>query len=354
VRALATAAFLALSLCFGLSVGPAHAEEQTPALRALIQAAAKEGSLTLTYGSTIGGADGVRKLEPLINKKYGLHLTFVYTPGPSQPEMAARIAQEAAAGRPASTDIFATSMAPESAKIFAPIDWRDYVPGLPADAMKYDRRGLAYGTAIFGISYNTKLVAAKDAPRSLKDLLKPEWQGKIAVRATATDMAYLALPQVLGPDGALAFYRALVRSSAGLMRCGNTERILSGEFPVFFPDCGENVVMRARGLPVGLSFPTEGAALFHQIGGVPQNAPHPNAARLFFVFMLSPEGQAFLWDEMASDCVLLPGSKIAALVAAEKARGVKFYDTYDVEERNPKLLETQKAMQQILNESANH
>jgi len=76
--------------------------------------------------------------------------------------------------------------------------------------------------------------------------------------------------------------------------------------------------------------------------GVPYEGPQDDdglpAARL--LFFNDPAGNHYH--------VFVPASGTNGAAA-----GVTFYDTYDVEEHYPKLLETQKAMQQILNESAN-
>lgn len=338
----------------GASSGRAAGPEYTPALRAALQGAIKEGTLNVTWGNILGGADGVHEMERLVNQKFGTHLKFIYTPGPSQPEMAGRIAQEAAAGRPASTDLFGTSMAPDNAALFQTIDWRQYVPGLPENVMRFDKRGVAYATVLWGITYNSNLVPKDKVPKSLNDLLKPEWQGKIAVRVTSTDTGFLALPDVLGVKGVISYYHALLAQSGGLVRCGSEERISSGEFLFFFPDCGTGRLLAMHGAPVAQSIPVEGGAVYDWLAGIPKNAPHPNAARLYIAFLLSRDGQNFVWQAMGADSELIPGSKMHAIVENYKARGIKIYNTYEVLQRYPKLVDSsQKALSQLLQQSAN-
>lgn len=49
-----------------------------------IQAAQKEGSLNLSWGTTtMGGPSGVKELEQAFNKYYGTNIQFRYTPGRS-------------------------------------------------------------------------------------------------------------------------------------------------------------------------------------------------------------------------------------------------------------------------------
>jgi ABC-type Fe3+ transport system substrate-binding protein len=48
--------------------------------------------------------------------------------------------------------------------------------------------------------------------------------------------------------------------------------------------------------------------------GVPVNAEHPNAAKLFIVFQHTKEGQNLLWKHGAYDLEIYEGSKSRALV----------------------------------------
>jgi len=52
----------------------------------------------------------------------------------------------------------------------------------------------------------------------------------------------------------------------------------------------------ANGAPIALIYPTEGTPAAVLNGVVMQQAPHPNAARLFISFMFSPEGQQIFVD----------------------------------------------------------
>jgi iron(III) transport system substrate-binding protein len=334
-------------------VAPASAQPFTPALQKVIEGAKAEGTLTLSYGSALEGATGVQKLQGLINRKFGTNLRFTFTPAPSGPEMASRIAQEAAAGRRSSTDIFFTSLASENAHLFQSIDWREYLPDLPEEAMKYGKRGVAFTTLLIGITYNTQVVPADKAPKSLKDLLKPEWKGKIGARVSTTFMSYLALPEVLGPQGAVDFFGKFGAQAAGQIRCGAWERIASGEFPVFFPDCGDYDARKAQrlGAPLGHVIPEEAGGMAFWPLGIPNNSANPNAARLFVTFLLTREGQDFVWESDGTDYYKLPGSKIAPEIEKYRARGIKFYDQVDTDLKHPHLLQVQREMFQAMQKS---
>ena len=132
--------------------------------------------------------------------------------------------QQLAAGKPASTDVFPVGMTFKNKDTFMQVDYRDYLPDLPEDAMKYDKHGVAFATLLIGITYNTKLVPADMVPTSLQDLLKPMWKDKIAARVSTTFMSFLALPEVLGRDGAVEFFGKLGKQARGMIRCGSGTR----------------------------------------------------------------------------------------------------------------------------------
>jgi ABC-type Fe3+ transport system substrate-binding protein len=57
---------------------------------------------------------------------------------------------------------------------------------------------------------------------------------------------------------------------------------------------------------------------------VPNNAPHPNAAKLFVANALTPDGQKLVYDNWGSDLDLLPGSRTQEkILKVEKDYGVK-------------------------------
>ncbi|HZA53030.1 MAG TPA: hypothetical protein VE616_02160, partial [Candidatus Udaeobacter sp.] len=76
-------------------------------LAQLVEGAKKEGIIRGQWSqNSFGGAKGLAELVAGMNKKYGLNLKSQFTPGPDMQRLMLRLAQEAAAGQPASTDVY--------------------------------------------------------------------------------------------------------------------------------------------------------------------------------------------------------------------------------------------------------
>src|SRR5207237_1250398 len=82
---------------------------------------------------------------------------------------------------------------------------------------KYGRL-LREATRYIGISYNEQLLAEKDLPRRLDDLLNPKWKGKIASTPYAASFDRLA--SVIGLEKTREFLTRFTQNVAGLIRCG--------------------------------------------------------------------------------------------------------------------------------------
>ncbi|HZS00908.1 MAG TPA: ABC transporter substrate-binding protein [Chloroflexota bacterium] len=301
-------------------------------LQALIDGARQEGQLTLIWGeNTAGGEVGARRWAEGFNRAYGLNVDVRFTPGPSMPEVAAKVAQEAAAGRAASTDVLIGSEAHIASMMqtdtLTPVDWASWAPNIQ-DARLIAPGGVAVQLAsrVIGITYNSNRISGSAVPTSLEDVLKPEYKGRIASTPYAANFDRLASPELWGEARTVDYVTKLADQAAGLMRCGEVNRILSGEFDMLVTDCGSYDALKAQaqGAPLGHAIPSDAAEIAYWYLGVPRNAAHPNAAKLWINYVLGREGQDILYELDFTDHHLIPGSKTAPAVEAQQAKGVKF------------------------------
>ncbi|MBV9119952.1 MAG: extracellular solute-binding protein [Chloroflexi bacterium] len=269
------------------------------------------------------------KFEQALNATYGTNIKVQRNVGPSMPQEAATVAQEVAAGKTPSTDLYmgsdehiATLL---QANALESIDWRSLDPRIPAGAVAENNVGLAYASWLAGISYNEKLIPPDQAPQSLQDVLDPKWKGKFASTPYAAGFYRLALPNQWGEQKTTDYVQKLANQIGGLIRCGEESRLLSGEFQGHLLNCGVNDIQRQRrnGAPLNFVVPSDALELSYYNFAVPKKSAHPNAATLFALFMLTPQGQSMYYDSDFMDLHLLPNSKVAAMVKPLLDKGGK-------------------------------
>jgi iron(III) transport system substrate-binding protein len=155
---------------------------------------------------------------------------------------------------------------------------------------------------------NTDRVPEADRPKSLLDLTDPKWKGKLAMAkplfgTTATQAA--ALFEILGPDAAKEFYRALKANDVHI-EAGNKPVAVgvgSGKYAVGLTDTDDAFAEIAAGRPVvviypdaeaNAKFPNLGALMIPNTLAVVNGCPNPEGAKKLVDFLLSPDVEAKL------------------------------------------------------------
>jgi ABC-type Fe3+ transport system substrate-binding protein len=290
-------------------------------LAEVIEGAKKEGSFRGQWGqNSFGGSEGFQELLSGMNKKYKLNLKGQYTPGPDMQRLMLRVIQESAAGQPASTDVYLGNAQAIfdglNAKLFTTMTYDKFIENQPKPEGKFQAISpagthVAFGTAVVGVQYNSQLVKGNDVPRRLNDILNPKWKGKIASTPYAAGLREFATPDFLGREKMIDYTKKLSKQIAGLMRCGESERITSGEFLMLAFTCGGNDVnvLKRTGAPVGHSVMEEGTVLHMRYAAIPKNSHAPNIGALLINYLMSPEGQELLWKHDGMDLHLFAGSQ---------------------------------------------
>jgi iron(III) transport system substrate-binding protein len=321
------------AICFACGVAaavpPARAMEMNPALTALAAAASQEGALTLSWSSsTFGGSQGAAQFEGAMNALFGSKIRIAFVPGPDMARIGNQLATEFQAGQAAHADIF-LGAAPQitallKLNMYEPVNWPQYLPGRIAPGLaEVDGQALRIVTGLSGVTYNDQIAPMK--PATLEDFLKPEWKGRIASTPYAASLDVLLADDMWGGPRTIEYVRALSRQISGLIRCGETERLATGEFAALVMDCtGQDAILwQAKGAPIAQLLPLDAGEERYYYFALPKNAPHLNAAKLFSVFMLTPEGQKLAWETWAIDLHSFPGSHTGAQLAAYAKAGGK-------------------------------
>src|SRR5258708_30225435 len=142
-------------------------------------------------------------------------------------------------------------------------------------------------------AYNTDAVGHADVPKSWQDLLDPKWKGRIGMESTNVEW-FAALIDSLGEKPGLDLFRRMAHNGVAV-RTGHTHStglVIAGEIPVMLGVYSHDVDrMKVKGAPVNW-FVLPPAVVLPSAVAVSRRAPHPNAAALFYDYMLT-EGQKF-------------------------------------------------------------
>lgn len=166
------------------------------------------------------------------------------------------------------------------------------------------------------IMYNTDLVTADTAPRSLLELTDPRWRGQIAAAGSTNgsmQAQIAAMRQLLGEPTTEAWLRDLIANQATFFG-GHTDvrkAVGAGEFALGLVNHYYFYLQQAEGSKVGIVFPDQGEGQMGlltnatAIAIVNRDVNLP-AARAFVDFLVSAEGQK-LFAEQNYEYPLLPG-----------------------------------------------
>jgi ABC-type Fe3+ transport system substrate-binding protein len=325
-QAAAAATILGVSL-----IGSATAADMSPELKALVEAAKKEGALTLAWSQDVlGGADGAKLFEAAINKAYGTNIAIKFVPSIPQPALASKIVTEAAAGQKATSDVYLganyASAILTDRKGMIPHEWTKLLPGrITPDLVEEGGQAVRFATGFPGVTYNTELVPPARVPKKLTDLLDPWWKGKLASTVYAASFEAISSPDMLGYQGSIDYIKKLAPQLSGLIRCGDGERIATGEYAALALDCSSQQAThwKRKGAPIAQAQLIDAAQLRYWYVGVPKNAAHPAAGALWIAYSLTPEGQALVRKTWDVDLDSFPEVPDHGLAAELKAKGAK-------------------------------
>jgi iron(III) transport system substrate-binding protein len=155
------------------------------------------------------------------------------------------------------------------------------------------------------ILVNTDLVPPEKYPRTLDDLLDPEWgAGEVGIAnplfgTTASHAA--ALFAALGPEDGKAYFAAL-RARGARVVDGNSvvrDMVARGELKIGLTDTDDAKGAVEKGAPVAVIYPDQssgglGTLLIPNTVALVRNAPHPTAAKKLVDYLLSTEVEAKL------------------------------------------------------------
>jgi len=262
----------------------------TDRLEKIAAAAKKEG--TLTFYTTIAEKDLPAVVKPF-EQKYGIKVT-IWRAGTDK--VLQRTVQEARAGRHDVDAVHFGSPEMEALsreKVLRPINspvHKDLIAG----SVPSHKEWAATILSVWVQAYNTTLVKKSELPKTYQELLDPKWKGKLGIEAKNDDWFATVVQQMGGEEKGVAFFRKLVETNGISVRKGHTllnNMVISGEVPMaltvynYMPQQAKD-----KGAPIDW-FAIEPAIARSNAVGVARQAKHPNAALLFYEYLLGPDGQ---------------------------------------------------------------
>ena len=158
-----------------------------------------------------------------------------------------------------------------------------------------------WGSIIFaGIAYNPKVVPPSEAPKTWQDLLNPKWADAVSVKTTNSGLQHTAwyeLREMFGPDYWKQFAKQKPRAFDSYVQA--FDRLVNGQDKVAeSAQYSGYLQFKEKGAPIEFVVPPSGMPASPEVWGVVNNAPHPEAAKLFLDWFLSPLGQRAIADAL--------------------------------------------------------
>ncbi len=293
-----------------------------------IDAAKKEGKV-IAYGTILPQV--MDSIHRGFEKKYGIKVDYWRA---SATQVMERAIAEWQTGRPGYDVVFAAQSSQDLVKQAGALAKYTPPPAQSFPAKFKDKDGIltSWRHTPIGVLYNTDIVRAADAPKSLDDLLQAKWKNKIAIpdptRHTTTAQFLYSLKKIKG-DGWLDYVKALAKQEPLLREsfAPVPNDILRGEVPLGFTYI--QYVQQFNKAPLAYVLMDKIFTDTNDLG-LSAKAANPNAAKLYMEYMCSQEGQKLAAD--LGEFVLYPGV-YPAIKDAEKVNANSiFMDSPSAEE----------------------
>lgn len=172
-----------------------------------------------------------------------------------------------------------------------------------------ESEGYYTGTKIIntGIAVNT--TAKLPAPAMWKDLVKPDYKGKIVSPSPAySGAAALNYTVFLNTMGyGVDFLKGLKANNLTVVMANGDalNKVISGELPVGIVTDNQVRVAKGKGSPIDLIYPSDGAIPLTEPVAVVAGTKNPDTAKAFVDYVLSPDGQTLVVSQ--NYLPILPG-----------------------------------------------
>lgn len=172
------------------------------------------------------------------------------------------------------------------------------------------------GVTFCGIAYNTDLVSEAEAPKTWKDLLNPKWRNQMSCKQATSGTQFVQWYELRLLYGDKFWQEFAKQRPRGFdSRAQLFDRLAKGDDKVCaMAEWAGYELVRERGAHVKFVTPPAGLPATVTAAGIVTKAAHPEAAKLFLDWLMSPRGQAiyqdnkyFLYPSLAKNPPPMPG-----------------------------------------------
>ena len=277
---------IAITLCGGAAWPQAFTPDPVD------EAAAKrEGAVTWYTSTPVAAA---QYIATEFERKTGIKVELLRTGGG---EVIRRFQQEAAAGRFAADVITMSDMSAANDMArrgrfapFKPVGFDKVI----ADAKDPAGNFIAQRLTMVGILVRTDKVAAADRPATWSDLAAPKYKGLLVMADPAFTAIQLVVVATLSQQLGWSFYEELRKNDIMIVQSHEQiyDTVKRGERLIAAESSDPRIYTGGQVPPNLISIiPRNGAIEVPSPTAIVKGSPHPNAARLFAQFNLTPEIQ---------------------------------------------------------------
>jgi iron(III) transport system substrate-binding protein len=163
--------------------------------------------------------------------------------------------------------------------------------------------------------YQTAVLSPVDLPKRCTDLYDPKYKNHVAIAHPAFSGYFGQWVLAMRRQYGWAFFEKLASNNPRIGRSGNDpiSMLNARECAVGTGPASTATVNAKRGNPIGIIYPEDGTVLCVGPSAIIASAPHPNAAKLFLEWLLSPgyaaASREWALEPVRADAEPLPGMK---------------------------------------------
>jgi iron(III) transport system substrate-binding protein len=259
----------------------------------LIEAAKREGQVTWYTALTV---DITRVAAEAFQKQYGIPVNSVRGDDATN---TLRLFNEHRAGHALADVTDGTTIITPLKKQNMLMKWLpDDVSRLPKEAFDPAGYWVAMDEFFSTPAFNTNVVPRGTEPKTYQDLLDPKWKGKMAWashRSTSGGSGFVGtVLTTMGENAGTSYLHSLAAQKVidlDTSARALVDQVIAGEYPIALQVLNHQAaISAAQGAPVDW-IPLSPAMGIFSVAALLQDAPHPNAGKLFEDFMTSEQGQ---------------------------------------------------------------